>query len=131
MSKKEEKAKEYAAWLHKEIEEYYGQICDTKDMYYKNGDIRVAFEDGWDYALKNQWIRLEEKLPKDGEYIFILVEGEDGFIVPLLSLYNGGKFSILSKYFKVIAWMPIPSFDEILKENKDVLKRLKDKRYEQ
>ena len=27
----------------------------------------------------------------------------------------------------VIAWMPIPSFDEILEANKDVLERLKDK----
>jgi hypothetical protein len=28
---------------------------------------------------------------------------------------------------KIIAWMPIPSFDEILEANKDVFKRLKSK----
>lgn len=72
MSKKEEKAREYAAWLHKEIEEYYGQICDTKDMYYKNGDIRVAFEDGWDCALKNQWIKVEERTPNANEEVLVL-----------------------------------------------------------
>lgn len=29
----------------------------------------------------------------------------------------------------VVRWMPIPSFDEILEANKDVLERIKEKRY--
>lgn len=37
MSKKEEKAKEYADWLHKEVEEFYGKKCERKDMYYRGG----------------------------------------------------------------------------------------------
>ncbi len=32
-----------------------------------------------------------------------------------------------SLVFVTILWMPIPSFDEILNANKDVLKRLKEK----
>lgn len=114
MSKKEEKAYEYS----KKISNLNPKIKDF---------VECSFMVGWDCALRNQWIRLEEKLPNDGEFVFILVEGEDDLIIPLLSLYNGGKFLILSKYFKVIAWMPIPSFDEILELNKDVLKRLKNK----
>ena len=49
---KEDKAKEYADWLHKNVEEFYGRWCDPKDMYYKNGDIRMAFEAGWDACLE-------------------------------------------------------------------------------
>lgn len=28
---------------------------------------------------------------------------------------------------KILAWLPIPSFDEILKANRDVLERIKEK----
>ncbi len=52
MSKKEQMAQEYANWRHKEVEEYLGQKCDPKDMYYRNGDIMGAFEAGWDACLK-------------------------------------------------------------------------------
>ena len=31
------------------------------------------------------------------------------------------------RYEDVVAWMPIPSFDEILEANKDVLERIKEK----
>lgn len=30
-------------------------------------------------------------------------------------------------YYEEIAWMPIPSFDEILEANRDVLERIKEK----
>lgn len=53
MGTKERKAKKYADWLHKEIEEFYGKKCDPKDMYYRNGDIRMAFEAGWDACMKH------------------------------------------------------------------------------
>lgn len=51
MSKKEELAKKYADWLHKNVEEYFGQKCDPKDTHYRNGDIMGAFEAGWDAAV--------------------------------------------------------------------------------
>lgn len=50
---KNRKQKKYADWLHKEIEEFYGKKCDPKDMYYRNGDIRMAFEEGWDACMKH------------------------------------------------------------------------------
>lgn len=39
--------------MHKEIEEFYGKKCDQKDMYYRNGDIRMAFEEGWNDCIKH------------------------------------------------------------------------------
>lgn len=37
------------------------------------------------------------------------------------------RWSLTGDKWGVIAWMPIPSFDEILEQSKDALKRLKDK----
>lgn len=113
MDTKEQKAKEYS----KEYEEYNWRLISV-----------AAFETGWDEALESQWVKVEERKPNKDEYVFALVKGEEECcLVPLITIYNGESFSITSKYFKVIAWMPIPSFDKILEDNKDILKRLKDK----
>lgn len=39
--------------------------------------------------------------------------------MPISEVYNG--------LYKVICWQPIPSFDEILEANRDVLERIKEK----
>ena len=61
---KEQKSKEYANWLHKNLEEQLGHKCAKHDMYYRNGDIQQAFEVGWDEALKFSWISVKERLPE-------------------------------------------------------------------
>ena len=79
------------------------------------------------------WIRVSEQLPEDGELVLTSLEEYD--FEPKLNVYNG--------YYKVWdtedgddfdcnisdndLWMPIPSFDNILNSNKDVLKRLKER----
>lgn len=62
MSKKEEKAKEYADWLHKEVEEHNGSKCKPEDIYYRNGDIRDAYQEGWDEVVKEQLQDNESKI---------------------------------------------------------------------
>ena len=44
-----------------------------------------------------------------------------------LSIYN--TTDVLGEFLKqeVVAWCPIPSFDEILEANRDVLERIKEK----
>lgn len=69
MSKKEEKSKEYADWLHKNLKEQLGHKCAKHDMYYRNGDIQQAFEVGWDEALKSQWVNADESLPYPCKWI--------------------------------------------------------------
>lgn len=92
MGEKEKLAKEYTNWLHKEVEEYFGQKCDPKDMYYRNGDIKSAYVEGWDAA-----VNYLANLP----------------------------FDKMLKYFESI--LKNKPFDTIIEENKDILKRLKDK----
>lgn len=135
---KEQKSKEYADWLHKNLEEQLGHKCAKHDMYYRNGDIQQAFDVGWDEALKSQWVNADESLPyfDDAESI----ENKKRYIVRTMYVgttneisYNMAymrsryKFNVETDRIKVTHWMPIPSFDEILEANKDVLKRLKDK----
>lgn len=44
------------------------------------------------------------------------------------NIYINGNWAAKSaKYYEEIAWMPIPSFDEILEANMDVLERIKEK----
>lgn len=97
-------------------------------------DLRESYLKGWDEALNSQWVRVEDGLPKINEQVFVLFE-HNGKIMIDNDVYFGGDF--YKTYYKdkiwsfggdkIIAWMPIPSFDEILKANKDVLRRLKDK----
>ena len=82
---------------------------------------------------KLPWIRVTEQLPEDRELVLTRLEIYD--FEPKLNIYNG--------YYKVWdtedgdgydcdisdndLWMSIPSFDDILNSNKDVLNRLKEK----
>lgn len=126
MNKKEELARSYALNMYQ------------SDLGYDKTDIQDAFESGWNEALKNQFCKCvnnkpeKGKEPKDGENVILLCQivggSNDGFIFPKVNTYKNGDWeSKMLMHYNVIAWMPIPSFDEILETNKDVLKRLKDK----
>ena len=108
----EEKAKEYARNCYP----YDGEMQFQCEYHYKSG---------WDEALKNQWIKVEERTPKVEEYVLVMIEYE-GSIQIHLTMYLG-ETNWLFADVKIIAWMPIPSFDDILEANKGVLEWLKDK----
>lgn len=86
----------------------------------------VDFKSGVDWLSKQSpWISVEERLP---EYsCWVLVAGKD-YKYRIL-FYCGGKFytnkSLIAYDGSVLFWMFIPSFDQILEANKDVLQRLK------
>lgn len=133
MKTKENKSREYANWLHKNLEELLGHECAPHDMYYRRGDILQAFDVGWDEALKSQWVMVEDKLPAIGEFVLVLTSNGK---ISMSKRYqpkdcygnNTGSIRWSGAYTfekSIIAWMPIPSFDEILAANKDVLERLK------
>ena len=86
----------------------------------------AAFIKGAEWQSKQSpWISVEERLP---EYsCWVLVAGKD-YKYRIL-FYCGGKFytnkSLIAYDGSVLFWMFIPSFDQILEANKDVLQRLK------
>lgn len=106
------------------------------------------------HAKQPLWISVEERLPEKPEYDWVLVivrDKRDGFIgIPQIGELRSDGFwhTVTSDSFntpdfrriynttdalgeilkqEVVAWMPIPSFDEILEANRDVLERIKEK----
>lgn len=89
---------------------------------YKSG-----FRDGAEWhAKQSPWISVEDRLPKEGQEVIVLYEyvstlmTQTGFYHKEYEVWCFGDS-------KIIAWMPIPSFDEILEANRDVLERIKEK----
>lgn len=124
-------------------------ISDIKEM------LAIAFENGSEWQSKQSpWISVKERLPEKPEYDWVLVivrDKRDGFMgIPQIGELRSDGFwhTVTSDSFntpdfrriynttdafgeilkqEVVAWMPIPSFDEILEANRDVLKRIKEK----
>ena len=61
------KAREYANFMHKKVEEFYGRKCSPADIFYKKSDIVSAFVTGWEEAIeivKNMPVEKLEKFLK-------------------------------------------------------------------
>lgn len=75
------------------------------------------------------WISVEVKLPKTDDNV-ICCNNRSGFI-GIANYYNyTGKWEeaySTNEIRGITHWMPIPSFDDILEANKDVLERIKEK----
>lgn len=79
------------------------------------------------YTKQSPWIIVDERLLEDiSECLILLLNGVIG-----IGRYEKESKSWIMNGFgivdDVILYMPIPSFDEILEANKDVLQRLKEK----
>lgn len=92
------------------------------DMWQSEKDFKAGAE--WQ-ANQSPWISVEERLPENTGWVFVA----GGCYKYRVLFYCGGKFYTgkdLTTYDGgVLFWMPIPSFDQILEANKDVLQRLK------
>lgn len=79
------------------------------------------------------WIRVSEQLPPEGEEVLVRLKNYN--YSPRIMFYRKRDKIWVEEgdvYFDCYVneddlWMQIPSFDDILNDNKDVLKRLKEK----
>lgn len=84
-----------------------------------------AFKKGADWQAKQSpWISVEERLPEELKSVLVRSEYEGKSLYEVAFIING-KWKCRNG--KPTHWMPIPSFDEILEANKDVLERIKEK----
>ena len=115
----EEAAKEY-------YERY--KIHLAKDIFRPR--VVDIFKSGAEWQAKQSpWISVEDKLPSlnqkvivyNGKQVYISHRTEKDYAKDTNSFLYG------LQTYNVVAWMPIPSFDEILEANRDVLERIKEK----
>lgn len=86
------------------------------------------FKAGAEWQLKQSpWISVEERLPEKNTVV--LTRGAYGFLICQLSSLGEWETgaNVNKERLGITHWMPIPSFDEILEANKDVLERIKEK----
>lgn len=120
----EETAKEYSlqwAWN------------SQPDMWQSEKDFKAGAE--WQ-SKQSPWISVENRFPEVGELVLCRMVSNgaivSGFIEPvegcqpIVSTLPNFEFEDYSDYVCDM-WMPIPSFDQILEANKDVLQRMKEK----
>lgn len=141
--------------LEEAARKYADEIYDPADrgILYRETQDDFIVGAKW-HAKQSPWISVEERLPEKPEYDWVLVivrDKRDGFIgIPQIGELRSDGFwhTVTSDSFntpdfrriynttdalgeilkqEVVAWMPIPSFDEILEANRDVLERIKEK----
>lgn len=115
-------------------------------VYDRNAMLNMFRKGAEWHAKQSPWISVEERLPNKGQRVLVGFlyyykyddrEAESRKHIDVFTYENGiwttdSDISYLGKSvekddIKVICWMPIPSFDEILEANKDVLERIKEK----
>ena len=105
---------------------------DEYQPYYLDG-----FKDGAEWQAKQSpWISVNERLPDPNKIVLCRMVSNgsivSGYIVvspgrsPYVATDGGFEFEDWNNY-ECDMWMPIPSFDEILEANRDVLERIKEK----
>ena len=82
-----------------------------------------AFKKGADWQKKQfPWISVEERLPKEGQKVFVLVMCYGTPYIREEKFCRNNNLDRKERWIHgnsvVLAWMPIPSFDEIFEVNK-------------
>lgn len=95
-------------------------------------EFKEGFISGAEWQSKQSpWISVKEKAGCDTSDDCIVMVANGDIFKAYFSSKNKWMKSNRGYYDEVIddvvAWMPIPSFDEILEANRDVLKRIKEK----
>ena len=103
----------------------------------KEGYLRKVYTKGYEAGTKQSpWISVKERLPEPNKLVLCRMVSTgaivSGYIVvssgrsPYVATDGGFEFEDWNDY-ECDMWMPIPSFNEILEANRDVLERIKQK----
>lgn len=111
-------------------ERAYCLFCDGENIAHDCDDECFAdefsegFLAGWDAALKCQWVSVDERLPELKERVLVVERGLGRLRVCIMRRIphdssNPGNlewhWSLNNDKESVIAWMPLPSIDNVLK----------------
>ena len=109
------------------------EICDAEGTIsgFINGMYKQSYESfisGAEWQSKQSpWISVKERLPENNTVV--LTRGAYGFLICQLSSLGEWETgaNVNKERLGITHWLPIPSFDEILEANRDVLERIKEK----
>lgn len=121
----EEAAKENILFNHRTVD----RTLFGKDLA-KFGEMNFVQGAEWQ-SKQSPWISVKERLPEEDGYYFVT----DGDVVEKVYFFKKWNKFASTRYYPhlfydegvIKAWLPIPSFDDILEVNRDVLKRIKEK----
>ena len=126
----EEAASENILFNHRTVD----RTLSGKDLA-KFGEINFVQGAEWQ-SKQSPWISVKERLPEPNKLVLCRMVSTgaivSGYIVvssgrsPYVATDGGFEFEDWNGY-ECDMWMYIPSFDEILEANKDVLERIKEK----
>lgn len=114
----------------------YAIVIEGELVYQRQAMLNM-FKKGADWQSKQSpWISVKERLPEPNKLVLCRMVSNgaivSGYIVvssgrsPYVATDGGFEFEDWNDY-ECDMWMPIPSFDEILEANRDVLERIKEK----
>ena len=123
------------------LEEAVNSISGVHPDWSRLECFRIGFKEGAEWQAKQSpWIRAkdqlppvdEEKISEQSEPVLVKISGHcEPEILVYNKYYHVWDTSDGDDYSCNISdddlWMPIPSFDEILEANRDVLERIKEK----
>ena len=105
----------------------YAIVIEGELVYQRQAMLNM-FKKGADWQSKQSpWISVKERLPEENKEYLVVLDNR----VIYVAQYNKNNKSWLiygtGYTYNVVAYMPIPSLDEILEANRDVLERIKEK----
>jgi hypothetical protein len=125
----EEAAYDYATNKTKFRKDVLKEV-DADTYVSRHADSMEDFQCGAEWQSKQSpWINVKDKLPSLNQKV-IVYNGKQVYISHRTEkdyAKDANFFLYGLQTYNVVAWMPIPSFDEILEANRDVLERIKEK----
>lgn len=121
----EEAAVDFADYELKNLDKLPFVVSAKAD--YDNG-LTKGFKSGAEWQSKQSpWISVKERLPENNTVV--LTRGAYGFLICQLSSLGEWETgaNVNKERLGITHWMPIPSFNDILEANRDVLERIKEK----
>ena len=124
----EEAAKDYAigkTFFRKNVL----KEVDADDYVLRKDNCREDFKAGAEWQAKQSpWININDRLPENKDEVLVLSRMNiSGKYFVSSDSYDGKEWAVnLAMHYTRVAWIPIPSFDEILEASKDVLQRMKE-----
>lgn len=124
----EEAAKDYAIRKTSFRKNVLKEV-DADDYVLRKDNCREDFKAGAEWQAKQSpWININDRLPENKDEVLVLSRMNiSGKYFVSSDSYDGKEWAVnLAMHYTRVAWIPIPSFDEILEASKDVLQRMKE-----